>query len=54
MEDEADDILTSLDVSAADKKKYKTVLAKLDKYFIQRRNVIFKSLTSVNKWKLKL
>ena len=41
MGDEADDILTSLDLSAADKKKYKTVLAKLDKYFIPRRNVIF-------------
>ena len=41
MGDEADNILTSLDLSAADKKKYKTVLAKLDKYFIPRRNVIF-------------
>ena len=41
MGDEADDILTSLDLSAADKKKYKTVLAKSDKYFIPRKNVIF-------------
>ena len=41
MGDDADNILTSLDLSAADKKKYKTVLAKLDKYFIPRRNVIF-------------
>ena len=30
MGDEADDILTFLDLSAADKKKYETVLAKSD------------------------
>ena len=41
MGDEADEILNYFDLAAGEKNKYKTVLAKLDKYFIPRINVIF-------------
>lgn len=41
MESEADDILDSLNLSAAQKNKYKTVTEKLIGYFIPKRNVIF-------------
>ena len=39
--EEADDVLTSTNISAADRKKYISVVAKFDSFFKVRRNVIF-------------
>ena len=41
MGDDADDILRSFRLSAADSKKYDTVKAKFDAHFVKRRNVIY-------------
>ena len=41
MGDDADDILHSFPLSAADSKKYDTVKAKFDAHFVKRRNVIY-------------
>ncbi len=41
MGNEADNILRSLDLSEADRKKYGPVKEKIDAHFLQRRNVIF-------------
>ena len=41
MGDEADDILTSLKLTEAQKKKYDVVLQKFEGYFVKRRNPIF-------------
>lgn len=41
MGDEADDILCSLGLTEEEKTKYDTVVAKLEGYFVKRRNVIF-------------
>lgn len=41
MGDQADDILCTLGLSAADLKKYKPVKEAFDKYFICKRNVIY-------------
>ncbi len=41
MGDEADDILSSFRLSDEDGKKYATVLAKFQEYFVKRKNVIF-------------
>ena len=40
MGDEADDILTSLKLTEAQKKKYDVVLQKFEGYFVKRRNPI--------------
>lgn len=39
--EEADDVLTSTNISDGDRKKYDPVMAKLDEFFKVRRNVIF-------------
>ena len=41
MGDEADDILSTFHLSAADSKKYSVVKGRFDEYFVQRRNTIF-------------
>ena len=41
MVDEADDILSTFHLSAADSKKYSVVKGRFDEYFVQRRNTIF-------------
>jgi len=41
MEDKADDILLSFNLSEEDLKSYKTIKEKFDAHFIQRRNIIF-------------
>ena len=41
MGDDADDILHSFRLSAADSKKYDSVKAKFDAHFVKRRNVIY-------------
>ena len=41
MGDQADDILSSFDLSVADSKKYDVVKGKFDGYFVKKRNVIF-------------
>ena len=41
MGEEADDILSSFELSVADQKKYKTVKGKFESYFVKRRNTIF-------------
>ena len=41
MGDDADDILRSFRLSAADSKKYDTVKAKFDAHFVKRRNVVY-------------
>ena len=37
---EADDILSSFNLSVKDKKKYDVAKANLDNYFVKRRNII--------------
>lgn len=39
--EEADDVLSSTNIKADDRKKYETVLAKFDGFFQVRKNVIF-------------
>ena len=39
--DEADDVLTSTNISDADRKKYDSVMGKFDKHFKVRKNVIY-------------
>ena len=39
--EEADDVLTSTNISAEDRKKYSEVIAKFDAFFQVRKNVIF-------------
>ena len=41
MGDEAEDVITALKISATDIKKYDSVKARLDLYFVPKRNVIF-------------
>ena len=41
MGEEADDILSSFELSVADQKKYETVKGKFESYFVKRRNTIF-------------
>ena len=41
MGDEADDILSTFHLSAADSKKYSVVKGRFNEYFVQRRNTIF-------------
>ena len=41
MGDEAEDTLVSTNISEGDRKKYSTVIAKFDAFFIVRKNVIF-------------
>ena len=41
MGDDADDILRSSRLSAADSKKYDTVKAKFEAHFVKTRNVIY-------------
>ena len=41
MGDEADDILSTFHLSAADSKKYSVVKGRFDEYFVQCRNTIF-------------
>ena len=41
MGDEADDLLSSFDLSNADSKKYSKVMEKFESHFVQRKNVIF-------------
>jgi len=39
---EAEDVLSSTNISDDDRKKYKTVMGKFDDYFKVRKNVIFR------------
>ena len=41
MEDTADDLLQSFDLSEADRKKYKPVKGKFDSHFVIKKNVIY-------------
>lgn len=41
MGDQADDVLTSFKLSEEEGKKYSTVLAKFDGYFVKRKNIVF-------------
>ena len=41
MEDTADDLLQSFDLSEADRKKYKPVKGRFDSHFVIKKNVIY-------------
>ncbi len=41
MGDEADDILSSFELSEEDRKKYETVRDRFESYFVKKRNIIF-------------
>ena len=41
MEDTADDLLLSFDLSEADRKKYKPVKDKFDSHFVIKKNIIY-------------